>query len=117
MSEHDTFSVVPTKVVEELVEALRDLRNAVDPIEPMRPLSIAEAAKVLRCRRSEVEKLIEDGAMPYIRRNDRRYVLPSVVGQWLRNESARKPSKRRINSTKLHIDVEDIDPALRKFFD
>ncbi len=117
MSEHDAGTVVPAEVLEELVEVPRDLRNAVDPVEPIRPLSIAEAARALRCRRSEVEKLIENGAMPHIKRNGRRYILPSDVSQWLRNESERKSPTRKRRTTKSRIDMEDVDPALREFFD
>ena len=69
-----------------LIDVLRDLRNAVDPTSPIRPLSIAEAAKALRCRRSEVESLIENGVMPCINRNGRRYILPSDISARLRKE-------------------------------
>ena len=110
-----------TDVFEALVEVLRDLRHAVDPVESIRPLSIAEAARALRCRRSEVEKLIENGAMPYIKRNGRRYVLPGDVSRWLRNESEREATVRskkdRRKARKAYINIEDIDPALREFFE
>ena len=117
MSERGADSIVPSEVVEQLVEVLRDLRTAVDPAGPMRPLSIAEAAKTMRCRRSEVESLIEKGAMPFINRNGRRYILPSDVSHWLRKESVRESPKRRRTVTRAPIDAEDIDPALREFFD
>ena len=117
MSDHGADSTVLTEVVEQLVEVLRDLRNAVDPAGPMRPLSIAEAAKAMRCRRSEVESLLENGAMPFINRNGRRYILPSDISQWLRKESVRESPKRRRTITRSRIDTEDIDPALREFFD
>lgn len=116
MSEHDTITAVPTKLIEELVEAIRDLRGAIDPIEPMRPLSIDEAARVLRCRRAEVEKLIADGSMPHIKRNGRRYILPSDISQRLRNESTRQAPRKPRRTARVRLDLEDIDPALREFF-
>jgi len=117
MSERGADSIVLSEVVEQLVEVLRDLRTAVDPVGPMRPLSIAEAAKVMRCRRSEVESLLENGAMPFIKRNGRRYILPSDISNWLRKESVRESPKRRRTVTRLRVDTEDIDPVLREFFD
>ena len=117
MSESGADSIVPSEVVEQLVEVLRDLRHAVDPAGPMRPLSIAEAAKAMRCRRSEVESLLENGAMPFINRNGRRYILPSDISHWLRKESVRESPKRRRTIARSRIDTEDIDPALREFFD
>jgi len=117
MSEHETVSVVPTKVLEDLIEAIRDLRSAVDPVEPMRPLSIAEAAKTLRCRRSEVESLLQKGAMPYIKRNGRRYILPSDIAQWLRNESERQLPPKGRRRPRHRLRAEDVDPALREFFE
>ena len=117
MSEHSTDNTDLPEVFGELIEVLRDLRNVVDPASTIRPLSIAEAAKALRCRRSEVESLIENGAMPCINRNGRRYILPSDISHWLRKESVRKSPKRRRTTTRSRIDTEDIDPALREFFD
>lgn len=117
MNDHETVSVVPTKVLEDLIEAIRDLRSTVDPVEPMRPLSIAEAAKTLRCRRSEVEKLIANGAMPYIKRNGRRYILPSDIAQWLRNESERQLPPKGRRRPRHRLKPEDVDPALREFFE
>lgn len=117
MSERGADNVLLSEVVEQLVEVLRDLRNAVGPVGPMRPLSIAEPAKAMRCRRSEVESLIANGAMPFISRNGRRYILPSDISHWLRKESARKSPKRKRTTTRSQIDSEDIDPALREFFD
>ena len=71
----------------------------------------------MRCRRSEVESLLEKGAMPFINRNGRRYILPSDISHWLRKESVRESPKRRRTVTRARIDTEDIDPALREFFD
>lgn len=104
-------------VFEELVDALRELRHAVDPSGPMRPLSIAEAAKAMRCRRSEVENLLETGALPFIDRKGRRYLLPSDISQWLRRETVRNLPKTRRNTKGFQTEDEDIDPALREFFD
>ena len=117
MSEHWTDNTDLPEVVAELIEVLRGLRNIVDPAGPLRPLSIAEAAKALRCRRSEVESLIENGTMPCINRNGRRYILPSDISARLRKESVRKPTNRRRTIMRSLIDTEDIDPALREFFD
>lgn len=117
MSERRVDSIIPSEVVEQLVEVLRDLRTAVDPVGPMRPLSIAEAAKAMRCRRSEVEGLLENGAMSYIKRNGRRYILPSDISNWLRKESVRESPKRGRMVARTRRDAEDIDPALREFFD
>ena len=116
-SEDAPYAVVPKNVIEDLVEAIRDLRNAVDPIELMRPLSISEAAKALRCRRDQVTKLMDSGSMPCIERTGRRYVLPSDVGKWLRHESeclAPRPH-RRVSAARMKM--EDVDPALREFFE
>jgi excisionase family DNA binding protein len=117
MNDHDTVSVVPTKLIEELIEAIQDLRSVRNPAEAMRPLSIAEAAKTLRCRRSEVEKLIANGAMPYIKRNSRRYILPSEIAQWLRNESERQLLPKGRRRPRHRLKPEDVDPALREFFE
>ncbi len=117
MSEHWTDNTDLPEVFAELLDVLRDLRNVVDPTGPIRPLSIAEAARAMRCRRSEVERFIENGAMPCINRNGRRYILPSDISAWLRKESVRNPSDGSRRVTKTPIDTEDIDPALREFFD
>lgn len=114
-SGHAPHAVVPQEVIEDLVEAIRDLRRAVDPVESMRPLSISETAKALRCRRDQVEKLILGGSLPCIERNGRRYALPSDVHDYLRNESRyRAPRTRRAPVKRLK--KEDVDPALREFF-
>ena len=114
MSEHWTDNTDLPEVFAKLIEVLRDLRSVVDPTGPIRPLSIAEAAKALRCRRSEVKSLIENGAMPCINRNGHRYILPSDISAWLRKESVRKSSNRRRRATKNQIDTEDIDPSLEE---
>lgn len=41
------WHVVPTKVIEDLIEAIGDLRSAVDPVEAMRPLSIRDHRQAL----------------------------------------------------------------------
>lgn len=115
-SEHAPYAVVPQNVIEDLLEAIRDLRNAVDPIVSMRPLSIDEAAKTLRCRRACVEELINTGSIPYIKRNGRRYVLPSDLRKWLRKESMRAAPHPRRASSRRRVKLEDVDPALREFF-
>lgn len=117
MREHCTDNPDLSDIFAELVEVLRDLRSVVDPAGPIRPFTIAEAAKAMRCRRSEVESLIENGGMPCINRNGRRYILPSDISQWLRRESVRKCSKRTRTARMSQIDNEDIDPGLREFFD
>jgi hypothetical protein len=117
MNETRVDNAVLAKVFAELVDVLRDLRNAVDPVGPIRPLSIAEAAKALRCRRGDVECLIENGTIPCIDRNGRRYILPSDIGALLRKESVRKSPTRRRRATKNQVDTGDIYPALREFFD
>ena len=87
MSDYSKDNTELSEVVADLVEILRDLRSVIDPAGAVRPLNIAEAARAMRCRRSDVQRLIDRGAIPCIRRNGRRYVLPSDVGQWLRNEA------------------------------
>lgn len=115
-SEHAPYAVVPQNVIEDLLEAIRDLRNAVDPIALMRPLSISEAAKTLRCRWAQVEQLMNTGSIPYIKRNGRRYVLPSDVRDWLRKESRCVAPRPRRASSARRVKLEDVDPALREFF-
>ncbi len=117
MNERAEEYVLPTKLIEELIEAIQDLRSARNPAEAMRPLSIDEAAKTLRCRRSEVEKLIANGAMPYIKRNGRRYILPSDIAQWLKNESERQLPPKGRRRPRHRLKPEDVDPALREFFE
>jgi hypothetical protein len=76
-----------------------------------------QVRKALRCRRSKVESLIENGAMPCINRNGRRYILPSDISARLRKESVKKPTNKRRTITRARIDHEDIDPGLREFLD
>ena len=64
-----------------------------------------------------MESLIENGAMPCINRNGRRYILPSDISHWLRKESVRESPKKRRTTVRSQIDNDDIDPALREFFD
>lgn len=112
---HAPHVAVPQEVLQALVEAIQDLRDAIDPVEAIRPLSISETAKVLRCRRDQVDTLIHGGSLPCIERNGRRYVLPSDVRDYLRNESrCRAPRTRRAPVKRLRM--EDVDPALREFF-
>lgn len=114
-SGHAPHFAVPQEVIQALVDAIQDLRRAVDPVESMRPLSISEAAKALRCRRNQVEELIYGGSLPCIERNGRRYVLPSDVRNYLRTESrCWAPRPRRVSVKR--IKMEDVDPALREFF-
>ena len=117
MSDSGKDNTELSEVVADLVEILRDLRSVIDPAGAVRPLNIAEAARAMRCRRSEVQSLIDRGAIPCIRRNGRRYVLPSDVGQWLRNEAETAvPKIKRRTANSREID-DEIDPALREFFD
>ncbi len=117
MSDSGKDNTELSEVVADLVEILRDLRSVIDPAGAVRPLNIAEAARAMRCRRSDVQSLIDRGAIPCIRRNGRRYILPSDISQWLRKESVRKSSKRTRTARMSQIDNEDIDPGLREFFD
>jgi excisionase family DNA binding protein len=106
---------------EELFEVLYSLRQSVGPVGHIRPLSIDEAAKALRCRRSEIETLISKGILPVIKRNGRRYLLPGDLQKRLREElefentiigqNQMRKQKRPFAKPK------DIDPALKKFFD
>jgi hypothetical protein len=64
-----------------------------------------------------VKKPMDSGLMPCIRRNGRRYILPSEVGKWLRSESrfvAPRPDRR---GSAPRMKMEDVDPALREFFE
>ncbi len=112
---HAPHAAVPQEVIQVLVEAIQDLRHAVDPVVSIRPLSISETAKALRCRRDQVEKLIYGGSLPCIERNGRRYVLPSDVRDYLRNESRCWAPRTRRAPVK-RVKLEDVDPALREFF-
>lgn len=116
-TEGETISAVPKKLVDELIAMLQHFRGAVYPIEHMRPLSIAEAAKTLRCRRNEVEALIKTGTLSCIKRNGRRYILPSDLAQWLESESRRQCTQNRRRRPRRLLKPEEIDPALREFFD
>ena len=110
-----------TLLSKELIEILLLLRQAVGPIGHLRPLSLDEAAKALRCRRSDVEALIYNGVLPVIKRNGRRYLLPGDIQKRLREEI----EYERANRDKKHghkpkhslVNPKDIDPALKEFFE
>ena len=112
---------VPQDFLQEAIDVLHDLRRSVCPIEQIRPLSIAEAARALRCRRKEVEHLIEGGILPFIKRHGRRYILPVDIHRRLKEEvEFENPDhERRKNhiSERKHPEIQDIDPSLREFFD
>ena len=112
---------VPQELLEEAMKVLQDLRRSGCPIEQIRPLSISEAAKALRCRRKEVERLIRDGVLPYVERHSRRYVLPADIHRRLREETERQmyDHNHRNNrpSRSVRPKMEDIDPSLKEFFD
>ena len=113
---------IPQELLDEAMDVLQDLRRSICPIEQIRPLSIAEAAKALRCRRKEVEQLINDGILPFIKRHGRRYILPVDIHRRLKEEAGfensdhNKHRKNRI-SKRIHSKIQDIDPILREFFD
>ena len=112
---------IPQELLDEAMNVLQDLRRSVCPIEQVRPLSIAEAAKALRCRRKEVERLINDGILPFIKRHGRRYILPVDIHRRLKEEAEfeNPDHKRRKNhlSKRIRPEIQDIDPSLREFFD
>jgi len=112
---------IPQELLDEAMDVLQDLRRSVCPIEQIRPLSIAEAAKALRCRRKEVEHLIDDGILPFIKRHGRRYILPVDIHRRLKEEAEfeNPDHKRRKNhiSKRIRPEIQDIDPSLREFFD
>ena len=112
---------IPQELLDEAMDALQDLRRSVCPTEQIRPLNIAEAAKALRCRRKEVEHLIDTGILPFIKRHGRRYILPADIHRRLREETECEnlDHRHRNNHTRrrLHSETQDIDPSLREFFD
>lgn len=113
--------VVPLELLEEAVSVLHDLRRSVCPLEQIRPLSIAEAAKALRCRRQEVEYLIHKGSLPFIKRHGRRYILPDDIHRRLKDETeCENPQDRQTRhhlSKNISPKINDIDPHLREFFE
>lgn len=109
-----------SKLIEEAIDILQGLRGAMNPIHQIRPLSIAEAAKALRCRRKEVDLLIQRGILPVIKRHGRRYILPADINRRLREEVEFEQSKKRPRTHRLLIsetDDKSIDPALKEFFE
>lgn len=110
-----------SELLGETIDVLDGLRRAMNPIHQIRPLSIAEAAKALRCRRQEVELLIQRGILPFIKRHGRRYILPADLNRRLREEvefgKKEKRSKPHHLSASKTIDKEGIDPALIEFFE
>ena len=112
---------VPQELLDEAIDVLQDLRRYVCPIEQIRPLSIAEAAKALRCRRKEVEHLIDRGILPFIKRHERRYILPADIHRRLREETELERAdlnhRKEHTSKQLRPQTQDIDPSLREFFD
>ena len=100
---------------------LHDLRRIVCPLHQLRPLSVAEAAKALRCRRKEVEALIREGNLPFIKRRGRRYILPADIHKRLKEESQCETSSdghvMRHASKYPQSEIGDIDPYLCEFFD
>lgn len=119
---HETKSIrkEPTALYQELLDTLVDVRRFINPVEQLRPLTVAEAAKALRCRRTEVERLIDDGKLPVIKRHGRRYLLPADVHRRLREESENdvpnngRKTHRRCSS---RPDSDTVDPRLPEFFD
>ena len=112
---------VPQDFLQEAIDVLHDLRRSVCPIEQIRPLSIAEAARALRCRRKEVEHLIEGGILPFIKRHGRRYILPVDIHRRLKEEAEFEESeakhRKKYTSKKIRPEIQNIDPSLREFFD
>jgi len=112
---------VPQEFLQEAIDVLHDLRRSVCPIEQIRPLSIAEAARALRCRRKEVEHLIDEGVLPFVKRHGRRYILPADLHRRLKEEAgfekAEHKSRKKHISKQIRPDLQGIDPSLREFFD
>ncbi len=117
MADRNSNNVFSGNLLDELVEVLHGLRATLDPVEQLRPLSLDEAAKSMRCRRNHVERLIAKGELPCIRRDGRRYVLPSDVQQVLRAEAKRRPQPKRPGIKRPPANLEDVDPAMREFFE
>ena len=110
--------IVPQELLKDMLEVLQDLRKFVSTAGQIRPLSIAEAAKALRCRREEIENLINRGILPVIKRNGSRYVLPADILQRLRNETEIEVKRTKTQKRKhTHPPKGDIDPCLQEFFD
>jgi len=109
------------KLLEEAIDVLQGLRRAMNPIHQLRPLSIAEAAKALRCRREEVDSLIQRGILPVIRRHGRRYILPADINRRLREEAEFEEKRKKSSTRRLSIfetnEGINIDPALKEFFE
>ena len=86
----------------------------------LRPLSIDEAAKAARCRRGDLEKRIEQGDLPFIQRGSRRYIRQEDLQKMLENEAQVSPmsGRRRLggNGCPARINLDKIDPRLRRFF-
>ena len=89
---------IPQELLDEAMDVLQDLRRSICPIEQIRPLSIAEAAKALRCRRKEVEYLIDDGILLFIKQHGCRYILPVDIHRRLKQEG-----DLRITTTSVEI--------------
>lgn len=92
-----------------------------DAVLRLRPLSIDEAAKAARCRRGDLEKRIERGDLRFIQRGSRRYIRQEDLQKMLENEAQVSPmSGRRAlggNGRRARINLAEIDPRLRRFFD
>ena len=112
---------IPQELLDEAIDVIHDLRRSVCPIEQIRPLSIADAARALRCRRKEVEHLIEGGILPFIKRHGRRYILPVDIHRRLKEEAEFEESeakhRKKYTSKKIRPEIQNIDPSLREFFD
>ena len=96
-------------------------RQWTDAVLRLRPLSIDEAAKAARCRRGDLEKRIERGDLPVIRRGSRRYVRQEDLQKMLEDEAQVSPEsgrrRPRGNGRRVKMNPDDIDPRLRRFFD
>ena len=110
-----------SEIFEEMIDVLHGLRRMMNPIHQIRPLNIAEAAKALRCRREEVELLIERGILPVIKRHGCRYLLPADLNRRLREEAEFEEKRKKSSTRRLSIsetnDGINIDPALKEFFE
>ncbi len=96
-------------------------RQWTDAVQRLRPLSIDEAAKAARRRRGDIEKLMEQGGLPYIQRGTRRYIRQEDLQKMLEDEAQVSPESGRCrpgaSGRRTNMNPDDIDPRLRRFFD
>jgi hypothetical protein len=92
-----------------------------EAVQGLRLLSMNEAALAARCHRSEIQRRMALGLLPFIQRSSRRYIRQEDLQEMLENETqVSQESVRRgpgRHGRRAKMKPGEIDPRLREFFD